>query len=91
MTKESIIACVAESTNQDISLIPDWSEFILGVVDINGNFRVAYDREGIILWEMRTNGLSRMEAVDLIDEWTDLSRGKNMPLFLDSLSNGLGR
>lgn len=91
MTKESIIACICEATEQDISLLPDFDDLILGVVEINGNIRTIYDREGIIRREMETNGLSRAEAADFADEWADLLRGKNMPLLMDDLSNGFGR
>ena len=91
MTKESIIACICEMTEQDISLIPEYEEHILGVVEINGNVRAVYNREGIIRQEMEVNGLSRVEAADWVEEWMDLLRGKNMPLFLDNLENGFGR
>lgn len=91
MTKESIIACICESTEQDISLLPDFDDLILGVVEINGNIRTIYDREGIIRREMEMNGLSRVEAADWVDELQDMMRGKNMPLLLDNLENGFGR
>lgn len=91
MSKESIIGCVAESLEQDISLLPDYDEFILGVVEINGHIRTVYDREGMIAREMEQHGLTRVEAADWVDEFADLLRGKNMPLLLNNLEHGFGR
>jgi hypothetical protein len=89
MEKHLLIGAIAEFSHQDIELIPDFDEFIIGVVDIRGNIRTVYDREGIIRHVMANDGMDRFSAIDHVDEWADLCRGKNAPLFLDSLENGL--
>lgn len=91
MNKESLIGCIAESMEQDIPLLPDYSDFVLGVVEIGGNVRAVYDREAIILHEMEQNGFTRVEAADWVDEFADMLRGRNMPLLMDSLEHGFGR
>lgn len=88
MEKFNIIGAIAEMSHQDIQLFPDWDDFILGVVDIQGKIRAIYDRSAIIHHVMQQDGFDRFGAMDYVDEIADLCRGRNQPLFMDNLEDG---